>query len=423
MIASTHRVKALLLTIMRPLSAAIALSVLPASASAQVIYTITDLGTIGGPFSGGQAINAVGQVTGLSNVSGTPSSPGPSHAFRSSAYGQPVALMDLGTLGGPTSVGYGINASGQVTGSSPLAAGGGVHAFRTAATGRVSDPGTDLGTFPGGLVSVGHAINASGQVTGDSIVSGEIAHAFRTTATGRVSDPGTDLGLLPGGAKSFGYGINDAGQVVGAAEYALPSPPNSVGPTHAFRTTATGLVSDPGADLGTLGGTTSEARAINASGQVTGSSRIAGNLEVHAFRSSPNGQTVVLTDLGTLGGNQSGGEAINSFGVVVGFSSMPTPSTTHAFIYDTQLRDLNSLIPPGSGWVLTGANGINDFGQITGIGDIGGVGHAFLLTPIAVPEPGTSLLLAVAAIAWLCRRLVLWVSPAIPSTRPEVCQS
>lgn len=421
MLVSTRRVKALLLSAMCPLSAAIALAFLPAWAPGQPIYTITDLGTIGGPFSGGQAINAAGQVTGIGYVSGTPSNPGPYHAFRSSTLGQPVSLTDLGTLGGNLSVGYGINAGGQVTGNSTLAGGGGDHAFRTTATGRVSDPGTDLGTFPGGLVSTGSAINTSGQVTGYAIVSGSIAHAYRTSPTGRVSDPGTDLGALFTGGSSRGYGINDAGQVVGAAEYAPPTPPNLDGPTHSFRTTATGLVSDPGADLGTLGGTTSEARAINGSGQVTGSSRIASDAAVHAFRSTPNGQPVVLTDLGTLGGNQSGGEAINSFGVIVGYSLMPTPNTTHAFIYDNQMRDLNSLIPPGSGWVLTGANGINDLGQITGVGQIGGLGHAFLLTPIAVPEPATSFLIAVAALPWFCRRLFLWVNPAIPSTRPKAC--
>jgi probable HAF family extracellular repeat protein len=45
------------------------------------------------------------------------------------------------------------------------------------------------------------------------------------------------------------------------------------------------------------------------------------------------------------------------------------------------MTDLNSLIPAGSGWVLTSARGINDAGQIVGTGTISGVQHAFLLTP------------------------------------------
>jgi probable HAF family extracellular repeat protein len=155
--------------------------------------------------------------------------------------------------------------------------------------------------------------------------------------------------------------------------------------------------------LGTLGGTVSSASAINSSGQVTGTSTIPGDSQQHAFRSTPNGQAVVLTDLGSLGGN-SAGYAINSFGVVVGYSEIPPgPGTARAFVYDTQMRDLNLLIPPGSGWLLSAAYDINDAGQIVGNGTIGGQGHAFLLTPIAVPEPGALVLASLAAAGWLWR--------------------
>ena len=54
--------------------------------------------------------------------------------------------------------------------------------------------------------------------------------------------------------------------------------------------------------------------------------------------------------------------------------------------------DLNTLIDPLSGWELSAATAINDAGQITGYGVIGGQNHAFLLTP--VPEPTTLALLA-----------------------------
>jgi hypothetical protein len=54
--------------------------------------------------------------------------------------------------------------------------------------------------------------------------------------------------------------------------------------------------------------------------------------------------------------------------------------------------DLNSLIDPLSGWELTGGYAINDAGQITGSGRIGGQSHAFLLTP--VPEPSAWVALA-----------------------------
>jgi hypothetical protein len=45
------------------------------------------------------------------------------------------------------------------------------------------------------------------------------------------------------------------------------------------------------------------------------------------------------------------------------------------------LLDLNSLIDPALGWVLTEANGINAGGQIVGVGMVGSEARAFRLTP------------------------------------------
>jgi probable HAF family extracellular repeat protein len=164
-----------------------------------------------------------------------------------------------------------------------------------------------------------------------------------------------------------------------------------------------GRATDPGADLGTLPGfTNSIGYAINASGQVAGESRLTGGAS-HAFRSSPNGQPVTLTDLGTLPGDTySTGIAINALGVLVGTSNVVGGSGPgHPFVYDTQMRNLNTLIPAGD-WMLYGANGINDAGQITGWGIVNGEVHAFRLTP--VPEP-SALALAGAALAcaWAAR--------------------
>jgi probable HAF family extracellular repeat protein len=382
-----------------PLALALAVAAWPAPAPAQVLYTIRDLGTLNGhDQSGGSSINASGQVTGYSKLS---SDDNTQRAFRTTATSQ---LIDLGTLGGYTE-GNGINASGQVTGRSFVYSTlpSPIHAFRTTATGLVSDPGADLGTLPGDTISTGYGINTSGQVTGMSLLAGSgVSHAVRTTATGRISDPGADLGTLPGFTGSLGAGINDSGQVTGWSTLLAG---NTV-VTHAFRTTAAGLVSDAGADLGTLGGTSSDGRAINAAGQVTGQSQIAGNSAYHAFRTTATGLiSDPGTDLGTLPGfTNSIGSGVNALGVVVGQSyNGDTLITAHAFIYDTRLRDLNDLIPAGSGWLLLGASGINDLGQITGGGFINGQRHAFLLTP--VPEPSALALAGCAAAGgWIIRR-------------------
>jgi probable HAF family extracellular repeat protein len=54
--------------------------------------------------------------------------------------------------------------------------------------------------------------------------------------------------------------------------------------------------------------------------------------------------------------------------------------------------DLNTLIDPTLGWVLTTAAAVNDAGQIVGSGVINGQSHAFLMTPPAArpgQRPGT----------------------------------
>jgi hypothetical protein len=45
-------------------------------------------------------------------------------------------------------------------------------------------------------------------------------------------------------------------------------------------------------------------------------------------------------------------------------------------------HDLNSLIPPLSGWHLGRALAVNDRGQIAGTGEFRGEIRAFLLTPV-----------------------------------------
>jgi hypothetical protein len=49
--------------------------------------------------------------------------------------------------------------------------------------------------------------------------------------------------------------------------------------------------------------------------------------------------------------------------------------------------DLNTLISQGSGWELEWATGINDSGQIVGVGFHNGLQRAFLLTPLVDTRP------------------------------------
>jgi probable HAF family extracellular repeat protein len=326
-------------------------------------YAVTDLGTLGGGFTAGTGINASGQVAGSSFTPGlasinallwTPTSPN----------GVSGMLHDLGP-----GVAYDINDSAQLTGHTDPGLGE-VRAFLYDGTMH------DLGTL-GGTLSEGFGINASGQVTGLSFTAEGNAHGF--LFDGALHD----LGSL-GGTSGYGRAINDSGQVVGTSKTTgdanfhaylwTPTTPNGVNGTMI--------------DLGTLGGGQSGADGVNASGQVTGYSFTTGNVDFHAFLYDG-----AMHDLGTLGGANSYGNGINDSGQVVG-DSLLTGGRRHAFLYTSGngMEDLNSLIDPLSGWELEVANAINEAGQITGFGQIAGETRAFLLTPI--PEPASLMPLA-----------------------------
>lgn len=126
-------------------------------------------------------------------------------------------------------------------------------------------------------------------------------------------------------------------------------------------------------DVGTFGGTFSNAFGINSSGQATGQATTPDN-NGYAFRFDGSRP---LQNLGTLGG-YSVGNGINDSGHVVGFSQTLGPEgTERAFLHDGKtMRDLGAL----SGGRRSEASAINNSGQIVGVSDTtptGGI-RAFL---------------------------------------------
>jgi probable HAF family extracellular repeat protein len=176
-------------------------------------------------------------------------------------------------------------------------------------------------------------------VVGVSTTSGGLAHAF-LYQSGQIAD----LGTL-GGATSRALAINDSGQIVGVADTALES--------HAFLYDAgTGTT----IDLGTLGGAESALFAINSSGFGAGFAALADGTEYAGYYTYP------WLDLGTLGGTSSRAIAINDGGQVAGTSELAGDLDAHAFLWQGgPLIDI-----AGAGGPSSTAFAINDAGQVVG---------------------------------------------------------
>lgn len=102
------------------------LAILAAPAYAQGPWTITDLGTLGGPSSSALDVNDSGQVVGWAfNAAGQQ---------RAFVWTPANGMLDLGTLGGPSSSAHAINNAGQIVGESTTGSGQN-HAFLWTAAG------------------------------------------------------------------------------------------------------------------------------------------------------------------------------------------------------------------------------------------------------------------------------------------------
>ena len=417
-------------------------------------YQINDVGTFGGPNSsyllpapGGRLLNNSGTAVGSADTpTADPYCLGVNfdcfvaHGFK----WQNGVTHELGALPGFNGLNNAaanwVNDSGLTVGTSengidPLTGGLAVEAVLWGKDGSL----TDLGTF-GGNDGFGNAVNNRGQVAGVALnaipdpytavfipFGATQANAFLWTRSAGLQD----LGTL-GGTGSAAVLINERGQIAGwSFTNTTVNPTTGIPTLDPFLWDKTvGMI-----DLGTLGGTSGQAYALNNRGQVVGQSNNTGDVTCRAFLWD---KTAGIRDLGTLGGEDAVAIALNDAGDVVGQAGVPGSVSCnewpmHAFLwrkgmmsdlgsldgipFSTALSinakgqivgnvgdavlatlwedggplvDLNTLIPSNPGLVLFDALYINDSGEIAALGVLpdGVTIHSFVLTPCDDNHPG-----------------------------------
>ena len=308
-------------------------------------YTIEDLGQFDGLAPTVTGMNASGQLSGyVTGASGFP---------RAVRYGA-TGWQYVAGVSSFYSQATGINDSGDLVGTH--FDGATFRAFRvTGALVSFIDP------LPGGSMTFGLAIDAAGNVVGQS--------DSPTGPLGFRAAPGLPAVALPGlGGPSSTCGINAAGQIAG---YGV----NAAGQQHGFRIETDNSVTPIVPFDGPAG--SAFACAIDANGRVGGRATSAGNFRAFTFTTgSP-------VNVDTFSTSQESMVESLAPGVAVGWFISTADGAPHAFVNTADgSADLNTLIAPGSGWLLDQAFVVNANGAIAGVGRLNGQPHAFRLTRV-----------------------------------------
>jgi probable HAF family extracellular repeat protein len=218
----------------------------------------------------------------------------------------------------------------------------------------------NLVEMPGGAVSGrALAVNSEGILAGEATIDESIAAASPVYWTDTTVEPLPSAGSGEAGAVNA---INTIGHMAGW----------SAMDAEGVEQHATLWINNEPTDLGTLGGTLSEARAINELGQVVGVSTTAPDQTGYDSEgSSPFlWQDGELANLG-LGEGHGWGMAndINDTGLIAGTVSNlsaadPSTATSAAIWTSTALLDLNDISAGEGELHLAEAIAVNNFGQI-----------------------------------------------------------
>lgn len=321
-----------------------------AAAQPQPRYTVIDLGTLGGAYSFGFGINDAGDVAGAAATPVQTDGFAATAALWSKQRGR-LAITDLGTLGPP------LFPACPTCNSAAAAVGAGGEVAVGSETATLDPHGEDFGQFD--------PANPTHRVTRAAVWNNGLM---------------TPLPNLPGGNNANPFWINNRGQISGTAENGTFDPSCSAAtPFQVYRFQPViwgpnGGIERVLSPLLSQGDTVAFAFTINDHGQTVGASglcaatglppaAINNSLATHAVLWERDGS---ITDLGNLGGGTSIANSINNQGEVVGTSQSPD-GTIHAFFWTRQAGMLDYGAFPGAVATIPGCcHTNNDRGEIVG---------------------------------------------------------